>query len=198
MSKRQDPTPRRQTAAQSQAQAPAHDPAQQPSQGAAPRPAHGAAQPPAHGPAQDPARPFAQLSTHVTNSVEETESVAAALASTLRGGECLALHGDLGAGKTQFVRGLVKGLGGNPRAVSSPTFVLLNVYETGRLTVYHLDAYRVAGPDDFEAIGFEELLIQGGVVVVEWADRIESLLPPDRITVRIDPVGEKTRRIKVE
>src|SRR5439155_26536453 len=103
-------------------------------------------------------------------SVKQTEAVAADLAGALRGSECLALYGDLGAGKTQFVRGLVRGLGGNPRAVSSPTFVLLNIYDTGRLTVYHLDAYRVAGADEFEAIGFAELLeAPGAIVVVEWA-----------------------------
>jgi tRNA threonylcarbamoyladenosine biosynthesis protein TsaE len=138
------------------------------------------------------------MTAEVSHSVEETEAVAAALAATLRGGECVALDGDLGAGKTQFVRGLVRGLGGNPRAVSSPTFVLLNVYDAGRLTVYHLDAYRVGGADDFEAIGFTELLAQGGVVVVEWAARVESLLPPDRIRVTILPTGEESRRIEVD
>jgi tRNA threonylcarbamoyladenosine biosynthesis protein TsaE len=133
-----------------------------------------------------------------SNSVADTEACAAALAQTLRGGECVALHGDLGAGKTQFVRGLVRGLGGNPRAVSSPTFVLLNVYEGGRLTVYHLDAYRVGGADDFEAIGFTELLDQpDAVVVVEWAERVSSLLPPKQIDVRIEPVGEGRRRIEI-
>src|SRR5688500_6429349 len=120
------------------------------------------------------------------------------MAATLRGGECLALDGDLGAGKTQFVRGLVRGLGGNPRAVSSPTFVLLNVYDSGRLPVYHLDAYRVGVADDFEAIGFTELLGQRGVVALEWAPRVESLLPPDRIRVRIAPVGEESRRIEID
>jgi tRNA threonylcarbamoyladenosine biosynthesis protein TsaE len=129
--------------------------------------------------------------------VAETETVAATLARTLRGGECVALHGDLGAGKTQFVRGLVAGLGGSPRAVSSPTFVLLNVYEGGRLTVYHLDAYRVHGSEDFEAIGFTELLEQGGVVVVEWADRVAELLPPDCLHVFIEPVGEGRRQIEL-
>jgi tRNA threonylcarbamoyladenosine biosynthesis protein TsaE len=137
------------------------------------------------------------MPSHVSHSVEDTEAVAAALAGTLRGGECVALYGDLGAGKTQFVRGLVRGLGASGRAVSSPTFVLLNVYDAGRLTVYHLDAYRVGGADDFEAIGFGELLGEGGVVVVEWAGRVESLLPPGRIEVRIEPVGEGTRRIEI-
>ena len=133
-----------------------------------------------------------------SDSVEQTEAIAAELARDLLPGACLALHGDLGAGKTQFVRGLVRGLGGNPRAVSSPTFVLLNVYEGGRLTVFHLDAYRVHGPDDFESIGFAELFEQGGVVVVEWADRVGELLPPDCVHVRIEPVGEGRRRIEVE
>jgi len=133
-----------------------------------------------------------------SNSVAETEALAAELARTLRGGECVALHGDLGAGKTQFVRGLVRGLGGNPRAVSSPTFVLLNVYDAGRLTVYHLDAYRVSGAEDFESIGFAELLEQGGVVVVEWAGRVKDLLPADRIEVRIEPLGGDRRRIEVD
>jgi len=138
------------------------------------------------------------MATHLSHSVAETEAVAAALAESLRGGECIALDGDLGAGKTQFVRGLVRGLGGSPRAVSSPTFVLLNVYDSGRLKVYHLDAYRVGGADDFEAIGFTELLAQGGVVVVEWAARVESLLPPDRIRVTILPTGEQSRRIEID
>jgi tRNA threonylcarbamoyladenosine biosynthesis protein TsaE len=135
--------------------------------------------------------------THTSTSVAETEAVAAGLAARLRGGECVALHGDLGAGKTQFVRGLVRALGGNVRAVSSPTFVLLNVYEGGRMTVYHLDAYRVHGSEDFEGIGFGELLEQGGVVVVEWASRVKSLLPADAIVVRIEATDETTRRIEV-
>jgi len=138
------------------------------------------------------------LRRHVSESVEQTENIAADLARRLRGGECIALYGELGAGKTQFVRGLVRGLGGNPRTVSSPTFVLLNVYDTGRLTVYHLDAYRVGGADDFEAIGFTELLEQpGGVVVVEWAERVSGLLPAKCINVRIEPIGEGRRRIEI-
>ena len=138
--------------------------------------------------------------TRLSHSVADTEAVAAELARTLRGGECVALDGDLGAGKTQFVRGLVAGLGGNPRAVSSPTFVLLNVYDAApiRLSVFHLDAYRVGGADDFEAIGFSELLGQGGVVVVEWAGRVRDLLPPERITVRIAPQGRHDRRIEID
>lgn len=133
-----------------------------------------------------------------SESVEETQAIAAELAGSLRGGECVALHGDLGAGKTQFVRGLVRGLGGPDRAVSSPTFLLLNVYPGGRLTVYHLDAYRVCGPADFEAIGFPELLEQSGVVVVEWAERVRESLPSGHIAVTIEPIGDHSRRIRIE
>ena len=133
--------------------------------------------------------------TRESDSAEQTEAIAADLARALPAGACLALHGDLGAGKTQFVRGLVRGLGGNPRAVSSPTFVLLNVYAGGRLTVYHLDAYRVAGEDDFDAIGFTELLEEGGVVAVEWPERVAGLIPPDALHVHIDAVGDGLRRI---
>ena len=132
-----------------------------------------------------------------STSVAQTEAVAAELASTLRGGECVALYGDLGAGKTQFVRGLVRGLGGNSRTVSSPTFVLLNVYDSGRLKVFHLDAYRVGGADDFESIGFGELLEQRGVVVVEWAQRVASLLPSATLHVTISTIAESDRHIEI-
>ena len=135
---------------------------------------------------------------YTSDSVEKTEAIAADLAATLRGGECLALYGNLGAGKTQFVRGLVRGLRGSPRTVSSPTFVLLNVYPGGRLKIFHLDAYRVGGADDFEAIGFAELLEQGGVVVVEWAQRVRELLPARCISVRIQPTGQTERHIEIE
>jgi tRNA threonylcarbamoyladenosine biosynthesis protein TsaE len=130
-------------------------------------------------------------------SVAETECIAGQLAATLRGGECIALQGDLGAGKTQFVRGLTRALGANASAVSSPTFVLLHVYEGGRLTVYHLDAYRVAGPEDFESIGFSELLEQGGIVIVEWAKRVAALLPANCIWIDIEPTSETERRIEI-
>ena len=140
------------------------------------------------------------MPTFHTTSVDQTQALACQLSTRLCPGDVLALHGDLGAGKTAFVRGLVAGLGGNPRAVSSPTFVLLNVYDRPpiRLSVYHLDAYRVATPDDFDAIGFPELLTQGGVVAVEWPQRIAPLLPPATIHIRLTPTGPASRRIDIE
>jgi tRNA threonylcarbamoyladenosine biosynthesis protein TsaE len=136
--------------------------------------------------------------TYLSHSVKETESIAAELAKTLIAGDCVALEGPLGAGKTQFVRGLAVALGANPRAVSSPTFVLLNIYRGGRLALFHLDAYRTGGADDFESIGFAELLEQQGVVVVEWADRVAKILPNRRILVAIEVLGESDREISIE
>jgi tRNA threonylcarbamoyladenosine biosynthesis protein TsaE len=135
--------------------------------------------------------------TRQSSSVEQTEAIASELAGELRGGDCVALIGQLGAGKTQFVRGLVRGLNGPIHQVSSPTFVLLHVYPGGRLTVYHLDAYRLAGSQDLEAIGFTELLEQGGIAVVEWADRVSELLPRKRIEINIDLRGPTQREIRL-
>jgi tRNA threonylcarbamoyladenosine biosynthesis protein TsaE len=135
--------------------------------------------------------------TYESNSVEETEAIAGRLVARLRGGDVLALEGDLGAGKTQFVRGLVRALGGDPRTVSSPTYVLLHVYNTQSLTIYHLDAYRVHGAGAFEQIGFEELLEQGGIVVVEWPSRVPELLPKTTIRIRIETTGETARQITI-
>ncbi len=136
--------------------------------------------------------------TFDSHSVADTEQIAADLARAMGAGTVVALHGDLGAGKTQFTRGLVRALGGDPRAVSSPTYVLLHVYPTASLTVYHLDAYRVHGADDFEQIGFEELLDQAGVVVVEWPGRVSELLPAGTVHVRIEAVSETCRRIEID
>jgi tRNA threonylcarbamoyladenosine biosynthesis protein TsaE len=136
--------------------------------------------------------------TVISHNVEQTQAIAAKFAGSLSAGQCIALHGELGAGKTQFVRGLLQGLGGDGRSVTSPTYMLLNVYDSGRLTLFHLDAYRVGGAEDFEAIGFSELLEQAGVVVVEWASRVAELLPADHINIHIEPVGVQDRQITIE
>jgi tRNA threonylcarbamoyladenosine biosynthesis protein TsaE len=135
--------------------------------------------------------------SYQSDSTEQTAEIAGQIAKILGGGDCIALIGELGAGKTQFVRGLVAGLGGDARNVSSPTFILLNIYPTPAMKVFHLDAYRVRGADDFAAIGFSELLQQNGLVVVEWADRVADLLPPRRWTIRIDHAGESKRVIHI-
>ena len=136
--------------------------------------------------------------SHLSASVADTERIAAELAARLRGGDVLALHGDMGAGKTQFTRGLVRAFGGDTALVSSPTYVLLHVYPTASLTVYHLDAYRVHGSEDFDAIGFDELLEQNGVVVVEWPSRVAERLPACRVDVTIETTDEATRTIRID
>src|ERR1035437_254698 len=133
----------------------------------------------------------------ISSRVSQTEAIAADLARQLVPGDCIALAGELGAGKTQFVRGLVAGLGGDTHAVSSPTFVLLHIYDPQTLRIFHLDAYRTHGSDDFDAIGFPELLEQGGVVVVEWPQRVASLLPGRRIDVKLTTLSPRRRRIQI-
>ena len=113
-------------------------------------------------------------------SPAETEALAAGLAPHLAAGDVLCLHGELGTGKTCFVRGLARGLGVT-RPVTSPSFVLVHEYR-GRLPLYHLDLYRLRGPE--EAFDLEEYFHTGdGVVVVEWADRAEGMLPERRLDV---------------
>ena len=134
---------------------------------------------------------------YLSENVEQTEAIAGEFARSLQPGACIALDGDLGAGKTQFVRGMIIGLGGDGRAVSSPTYVLLHVYSLPKITLYHLDAYRVQGADDFEQIGFEELLDERGIVVVEWPSRVARLMPPATISVSIETLAETARRISI-
>lgn len=129
------------------------------------------------------------------DSLAATAQFARKVAAILRPRDVVALHGDLGAGKTTFVRALVEALGGDPRQVSSPTFVLLNIYHTPRLVVHHLDAYRVSGSDELDAIGFAELLDEPtGITLVEWPSRAVESLPAKRIELSIETTGESSRR----
>ena len=122
--------------------------------------------------------------TCTTNSPEETEALGASLAQELEPGAVLAFTGDLGAGKTAFVRGLARGLG-CPGRVTSPTFTIVNEYEGGRLPLFHFDMYRLGSADELFDIGWEDYLARGGVCAVEWSERIDSALPPDALTVSI-------------
>lgn len=135
------------------------------------------------------------MTTHVTHSEEETQAVARQLASELRAGDVVLLSGNLGAGKTAFVRGLAAGLGIDPEEVSSPTFTLVHEYRGGRLGVYHADLYRLekAATDD---LGLEEMGVTDGVLAIEWPDRLTHAIP-GAITVDIDVVDETTRQISV-
>lgn len=133
----------------------------------------------------------------LSRSVAETEQLASQLASKLKGGEVLALLGDLGAGKTTFVRGLAKALGVSAKEyVRSPTFTLMNVYQ-GRLPLYHFDFYRLNELGSFEQLGFEEYFTANGVCVIEWAEKFPDILPPTHFKLHFKVIDENTREIIV-
>ena len=129
-------------------------------------------------------------------SPEETDAAGQQLAATLGPGDVVALTGELGAGKTVFVQGLVRGLGVASGA-TSPTFVLINEYR-GRLPVHHVDAYRTGSLDEVFDLGLVELMDADGVTVIEWADRVDALLPSRAVRVHIAGVGDEPRQITID
>lgn len=140
----------------------------------------------------------------ISNSPERTIDLAASLTGHLRSGDLIALDGPLGSGKTCFVRGLARGLSIDEREVSSPTFVIRTEYEPRPdsgpgLTLVHLDAYRLSDSSELDEIGWSELLEADGVVIaVEWAERIVTALPTDRIRVTMGHIDEQTREITID
>lgn len=133
--------------------------------------------------------------TLASASPEETQDAGERLARTLGPSTVVALTGELGAGKTCFVQGLVRGLGATAWA-TSPTFVLVNEYR-GRLPIHHVDAYRIATSADLVDIGLLELIDGDGITIIEWADKILSLLPDRTIHVAIDGLGDEPRTITI-
>jgi len=134
--------------------------------------------------------------TVTTHSEAETIDAGRTLAAELRPDDVVLLTGDLGAGKTAFVKGLAEGLGVDPLEVSSPTFTLIQEYRGGRLTLHHIDLYRLT-PREVDDLGLEELVISGAVVAVEWPDRW-TRLPVDAVRVELRTVGENDRAIAIE
>jgi tRNA threonylcarbamoyladenosine biosynthesis protein TsaE len=136
------------------------------------------------------------VSTHTTGSEAETAELGHALAQTLVAADVVLLSGDLGAGKTAFVRGLASGLGVDPSEVSSPTFTIVHEYRGGRLTLYHADLFRLERTAT-EDIGLEEMGVADGVLAIEWPDRLTHALP--RVTaVDIAIVDDATRTITIQ
>jgi len=136
------------------------------------------------------------MATFISHSPEETESLGESWGRTAQHGLVIALSGDLGAGKTQLVKGLARGLGITAR-VHSPTFTLVNEYAGGRLKLFHLDLYRLESPGHVLSAGLEEFLQPDGVAVIEWAERIYDLRFTiyDLKKVQIEIVSEAERRI---
>jgi tRNA threonylcarbamoyladenosine biosynthesis protein TsaE len=132
-----------------------------------------------------------------TRSEAETAELAERMAAAFRGGEVVLLSGELGAGKTAFVRGLARGLGVDPEDVASPTFVLLTAYP-GRLTLHHADLYRLRGDGDERELGLEELPGPGGVLAVEWAERLREVPWSAPVRVHLDHGGDDVRVVVIE
>jgi tRNA threonylcarbamoyladenosine biosynthesis protein TsaE len=130
-------------------------------------------------------------------SEAETEALGRALARIAEPGLVVGLIGDLGAGKTRLVRAIAEALGVDPAAIASPTFVLIHEYG-GRLPIYHFDAYRLASPDDFDALGAPEYFAAGGICLVEWADLVLDRLPADAWRVRLASTGPTSRSVSIE
>ena len=132
----------------------------------------------------------------VTTSREETEELGGRIARAARADDVIALWGELGVGKTVLVRGLAKGLGVPQREVTSPTFVIVHEHDSGRLPLFHIDLYRLA-PADVASTGWDESLAAGGIVAIEWPDRLGLDLPADRLDIRLEHAGPNDRRIRV-
>jgi tRNA threonylcarbamoyladenosine biosynthesis protein TsaE len=130
-----------------------------------------------------------------TQGAEETQSLAKRLGQSLCAGDVLCLIGDLGAGKTTFTQGLALGLGlPSEEPIRSPTFMLLAEHPGGRLPLYHFDVYRLIDSQGLYDLAYDEYLEMGGVVVIEWADRIAEALPPDRLDIRLMPGSQPNLR----
>lgn len=138
---------------------------------------------------------------YTTDSARQTQKKGEEFAKGLRRGEFIALFGELGAGKTTFVQGLVKGLGIKKRIIS-PTFIILRKYKIprGLKFFYHIDLYRIKGSKKvLEGIGFNEITgDKKNIIAVEWAEKIEKLLPGRRWDIRLEHISEKKRRIEIE
>jgi len=135
--------------------------------------------------------------TQITKSKDETIKLGERIGKTLKPGSFIALIGELGSGKTTFVKGIAKGLGvKNSRYVNSPSFVIIKEYK-GKILLYHFDVYRLDSADDVAFIGADEYFYGSGICVVEWADKIKKLLPKQRIEVKIEILKNNSRKICV-
>ena len=133
-----------------------------------------------------------------TNSPSETKALGKKIGRNLKSGDIIALIGELGAGKTCLVQGLVLELGVNPRDyVASPSFVLVKEYH-GCLPVYHIDLFRIKNTEELESLGWEEYLYGEGVSIIEWAERAEKLMPPEYLRIELGILGTERRRIRVK
>ena len=135
--------------------------------------------------------------TFISNSEAETEAFGQRFAKSINAGDVLALKGDLGSGKTHFVKGFVTGLGSSA-AVTSPTFTLIHEYSGGQLPIYHLDFFRIEDRQSAERLGLDDYFFGDGVSVVEWADRFPDIIPQSARWISFEMKSENERAISVK
>lgn len=135
------------------------------------------------------------MQTYISRSEAETEAIGEKFAEDLASGTVVAMYGDLGAGKTAFVRGMARGMGLSCR-VSSPTFTIVNEYE-GERELIHFDMYRLESSDELFEIGWEDYLARGAVCAVEWSEKVEDAFFGDETVVRIEKLGDNERLITI-
>ena len=136
----------------------------------------------------------------VSKSAGQTVELGRKIGMQLKGGEVIAVCGTLGSGKTHLIKGVAAGAGAqdSARKVNSPTFVIVNEY-AGRVDIYHIDAYRLGSVAEFEMIGFDDFCYRGSVVLIEWADKIESALEGiDYMRIELFHAGDMQRRIHID
>ena len=143
-------------------------------------------------------RPAIKIMRSITNNAQETIGLGRKLARNLKPGDVLALEGDLGSGKTTFTKGIALGLGVKKNIyVTSPSFVLIREYKEGKMPLYHLDLYRLDKDSELATTGYEEYIWGDGVTVIEWAEKVEGILPKEYILVKFSVKGQDKREIKI-
>lgn len=132
----------------------------------------------------------------ITQNPAETEVMGEKLGKRLKPGDVLAFFGGLGAGKTTFIRGLARGLGVKDQ-VSSPTYTIVNEY-LGEIPLFHFDMYRLSSPDELFEIGWEDYMLRGGIIAVEWSENVIEAFEEDTIKVYFEKIGDNSREITIE
>lgn len=137
------------------------------------------------------------IKEYISSTEEDTYKIAGEVASQLKAGDIVLLNGDLGAGKTQFVKGVVRSLGGDLNQATSPTFTIVNEYLVNGTSIYHFDLYRINSIEELYNIGIEEYFYGRGICFIEWPERAQELFVGKRTEIQILKTGEDTRKIIV-
>ena len=132
----------------------------------------------------------------ISRSVKETLNLGRLLAGHLQAGDIICLEGELGSGKTVFTKGIAEGLGVNKAKVTSSSFILIREHLEGRIPLYHFDLYRLKDPGDIAAVGYEEYFYGEGVAVIEWAEKLDYLMPREHLMVELSHHGKNARMLK--